>query len=48
MGSNLGPRALRIAVKDAVGNERILRTLRHVLLAAEAPPEMTHALAASA
>ena len=31
MGSDLGLRALRIAVKDPVSNERVLRTLRHCL-----------------
>jgi len=39
MGSNLGPRALRIAIKDPIGNERILRTLRECLLPLDVPSD---------
>jgi histidinol-phosphate/aromatic aminotransferase/cobyric acid decarboxylase-like protein len=35
MGTNLGSRALRIAIKDSVGNEQILRTLQRILLPLE-------------
>jgi histidinol-phosphate/aromatic aminotransferase/cobyric acid decarboxylase-like protein len=41
MGANLGPRALRIAIKDPAGNERVLQALQQSLLARELPAERT-------
>lgn len=45
MGSNLGSHALRIAIKDPAGNERILRMLRQNLISLSFPAEATPAVA---
>jgi histidinol-phosphate/aromatic aminotransferase/cobyric acid decarboxylase-like protein/N-acyl-L-homoserine lactone synthetase len=49
MGSNLGPHALRVAVKDRETNRRILKILRDVLdeAAAPYPPSSVSAMAAT-
>jgi histidinol-phosphate/aromatic aminotransferase/cobyric acid decarboxylase-like protein len=47
MGRNLGSRALRIAIKDPAGNERILRTLQRSLRAVEMPAEAAQTTAMS-
>jgi histidinol-phosphate/aromatic aminotransferase/cobyric acid decarboxylase-like protein len=41
MGSELGSRALRIAIKDAAGNKRVLQTLRRTLLQKERAVKVT-------
>jgi histidinol-phosphate/aromatic aminotransferase/cobyric acid decarboxylase-like protein len=44
MGSDLGLRALRIAIKDPVGNERVLRTLRQCVCPLEDRAELPRLL----
>jgi histidinol-phosphate/aromatic aminotransferase/cobyric acid decarboxylase-like protein/GNAT superfamily N-acetyltransferase len=45
MGTNLGARALRIAIKDSAGNERIVRTLQRSMPLLEISPGATEELA---
>jgi histidinol-phosphate/aromatic aminotransferase/cobyric acid decarboxylase-like protein len=37
MGKGLGERALRIAIKDRAGNERVFRTVERILSRVEEP-----------
>jgi len=45
MGSKLGARALRIAIKDRPGNERLLRTLERILSRLEDPTAVAQPVA---
>jgi histidinol-phosphate/aromatic aminotransferase/cobyric acid decarboxylase-like protein len=45
MGSGLGERALRIAIKDRAGNERVLRTLERILSRVEDPTAVAQPVA---
>jgi histidinol-phosphate/aromatic aminotransferase/cobyric acid decarboxylase-like protein/GNAT superfamily N-acetyltransferase len=45
MGSQMGERALRIAIKDRAGNERVLRTLERILSPVKEPRRFTQQVA---